>query len=313
MTDKVFNQSGLPIRRSVEFLPSIFKTEANSKFLGGVFDPLIQPGVLEKLYGFIGRRYGKTYNSADVYLDSDNTLRSRYQLEPGVTVLNNNGTVGNFYDYLDFKNQIKFFSNDSERDDLVTNEELYTWDPPISWDMFVNFREYYWMPNGPSAVTISGIAQGIESTYRVRTAEIGDRSGWIFFPDGQTYNPDIVLYRGQTYKFEINAPRNTFSIRTTNSIELVAGRFNPDMFYKAGEVVEYNEKLWKALVDIQGDGSSISESSQDWELTTLEKVNYYSKGVTNNGIQVGTLTFTVPVDNVSIVIVLHPLQQIFVL
>jgi len=60
MTDKVFDQSGLPIRRSTDFLPSVFKTDANSKFLGGVFDPLIQPGVLEKISGFIGRRYGKS-------------------------------------------------------------------------------------------------------------------------------------------------------------------------------------------------------------------------------------------------------------
>jgi hypothetical protein len=295
MTDKVFKQSGLPIRRSVDFLPSIFKTEANAKFLGGVFDPLIQPGVLEKLYGFIGRRYGKTYTSEDVYLDTDETLRSRYQLEPAVVTLKNNA-VTDFYDYLDFKNQIKFFANNFERDDLITNEELYTWDPPINWDMFVNFREYYWMPNGPQTVPVAGIAQTIDSTYRVRTAEIGDQSGWLFFPDGQTYNPYIELYRGQTYKFEINSPRNTFSIRTTNSIELVAGRYNPDMFYRAGEVVEYNEKLWKALVDIKGDGSTINELSQDWELTTLEQVNYYTKGIENNGIQVGTLTFTVPVD-----------------
>ncbi len=296
MTDKVFNQSGLPIRRTVDLLPSVFKTTSNEKFFGGVFDPLIQPGVLEKLYGFIGRRYGKTYTSDDVYLDTDQTLRSRYQLEPGVVVLNEKDTVDKFYDYLDFKNQIKFFSNTSERDDLLTNEETYTWDPPIDWDKFVNFREYYWLPNGPSTIAVAGAAQQIESTYRVRTGETGDLVGWLFYPDGQTYNPDLVLYRGQTYNFEINSPGNRFSIRTTSSIELVAGQFNPIMFYKAGEVVEYNGKLWKANVDIQGDGSSITESSDDWSVTTLDRVNYYNRGVTNNGIEVGTITFTIPVD-----------------
>ncbi len=296
MTDKVFNQSGLPIRRTVDFLPSVFKTETNSKFLGGVLDPLVQPGVLEKLSGFIGKKYGKTFNGKDVYIDSDDTLRSRYQLEPGVIVTNKKKTITNFYDYLDFKNQLNFFANDIQRDDLITKDECYSWAPPIDWDKFVNFREYYWQPSGPPSVAVLGQSQKIESTFRVRAVENGDLPTWLFYPDGLTYNPTIILYRGQTYNFEVNSPRNKFSIRRTGSIDLVQGQFNPLMFYTAGEVVAYNNKLWKAKVDIQGDGSSINEFSQDWEATDLTDVNTYNTGVTNNGIEVGTLTFTVPND-----------------
>ena len=101
MTDKIFSQSGVPIRRTVELLPSVFQTDANSKFLAGTLDPLVQPGTLDKTVGYIGRRYGKTFNSKDVYLDTDNTLRSRYQLEPGVVIKNDN-TIESFYDYIDF-------------------------------------------------------------------------------------------------------------------------------------------------------------------------------------------------------------------
>ena len=89
MSDKIFPQSGITIRKTVDLLPQVFKTETNDKFLSGVLDPLVQPGVLEKTVGYIGRRYGKTYKGADIYLDSDNTLRSRYQLEPGVILKNN--------------------------------------------------------------------------------------------------------------------------------------------------------------------------------------------------------------------------------
>ena len=75
MADK-FPNSQLPIRRSVELLPVIFQTPANDKFLSAVVDPLIQPGVLDKVVGYIGRRYDKTYNGNDVYVDTDGTLRS---------------------------------------------------------------------------------------------------------------------------------------------------------------------------------------------------------------------------------------------
>jgi hypothetical protein len=89
MADKIFPDSQIPIRKTSELLPQIFQTEANSKFLAATLDPLVQPGVLEKKVGYLGRRYGKTYKSTDVYLDTDQTLRSRYQLEPAVVVEKN--------------------------------------------------------------------------------------------------------------------------------------------------------------------------------------------------------------------------------
>ena len=84
MADKFYPKSNLPIRRSVELLPIVFQTDANDKFLSGVLDPLVQPGVLDKVVGYAGQRYGKTYSGNDIYIDTDQTLRSRYQLEPGV-------------------------------------------------------------------------------------------------------------------------------------------------------------------------------------------------------------------------------------
>jgi len=126
MEDKKYPQSGLPIRKSSDLLPGVFRTEANEKFLAGTLDPLVQPGALEKTVGYIGRRYGKTFTGSDVYLDSDETLRSRYQLEPAVTV-KENGETKQFFDYLDLKNQLAFFGNISERDDNVTLQEHYSW------------------------------------------------------------------------------------------------------------------------------------------------------------------------------------------
>ena len=60
MADKKYPQSGLPIRKTVELLPSVFRSDTNDKFMSAVIDPLVQPGVLEKTVGYIGRRYGKT-------------------------------------------------------------------------------------------------------------------------------------------------------------------------------------------------------------------------------------------------------------
>lgn len=51
MSDKKFPNSDLPIRKTSELLPKVFQTPANEKFMAGVLDPLVQPGVLEKQSG----------------------------------------------------------------------------------------------------------------------------------------------------------------------------------------------------------------------------------------------------------------------
>ena len=212
MEDKVFKSSGLPIRRTIELLPDIFQTNANEKFLGATLDALVQPGTLEKISGYIGRKYGKTFNSNDVYIDRANTLRDAYQLEPAVVVRKNN-RISEFNDYIDFKNQLKFFGNGLDRDDQLTGNDTYAWAPPIDWDKFVNYREYFWQPVGVDSVAVQGQARETVSSYRVRTS---GTSEWIFYPDGLKKNPSITLYRGQTYEFDVNSPGDPFFIRTSN-------------------------------------------------------------------------------------------------
>jgi len=241
MDKKIFKQSELPVRETYNLLPEIFKSSTNRKFLSAALDPLVQPGTLDRISGYIGRNYGRTYNSKDIYIDKEESLRHAYQLEPGVVIRDKeNLSVNSFYDYIDVKNQLKFFNNNNERDDLTTGLRSYSWNPPINWDKFINYREYYWLPQGPDAVSVSGQGQDIISEYRVRSQ---GENEFIFFPDGLTPNPGLTLYRGQTYIFNVNTPGDPFYIRR-----------NPTQ----GSIANYND------------------------------------GVTNNGIEVGTVTFTVP-------------------
>ena len=294
MADEIYPNSGIPIRRSVDLLPQVFKTEANSKFMAAVVDPLIQPGALDKTVGYVGKRFGKTYKGKDIYLDSDDSLRSRYQLEPGVVIRNNRDVVENFYDYVDFKNQLQFFNNFSDRDDHITSQDHYSWDPPITWDKFVNFREYYWAPNGPPSVKVLGQGNAIVSTYRVRQ---GTTSTWIFHPDGLTNNPTLTLYRGQTYKFNVNSPREGFFIRTAYDTGSLV--YNPILPYIPNQLAVYDGRLWRALTYITASIDGTIVEGPDWQLVD-ENVSTskfdYEKGVTNNGTNNGTVTFEVPLD-----------------
>jgi len=241
MDKKIFNESELPVRETYQLLPEIFKSSTNRKFLSATLDPLVQPGTLDRLSGYIGRAYGRTYNSSDIYLDQELSLRSAYQLEPGVVVTDSdNEKIVDFYDYIDVKSQLKFFNNTNERDDLTTGNQSYSWNPPIDWDKFINYREYYWLPQGPDTIEVAGQTQDVISEYRVRSQ---GENEFVFYPDGLTPNPGITLYRGQTYIFDVNTPGDPFYIRR-----------NP----QEGNIANYDD------------------------------------GVTNNGIEVGTVSITVP-------------------
>lgn len=293
MADKFYPKSNLPIRRSVELLPVIFQTDTNDKFLSGVVDPLIQPGVLDKVVGYVGRRYGKTYNGKDVYVDTDQTLRSRYQLEPGV-VYKNQDKIENFYDYIDLKNQLKFFGNLDERDDKITSQQNYSWNPPVDWDKFINYREYYWEPSGPPVIPVFGQSATVVSSYKVALGPT--TNSFIFTPDAFTNNPTLTLYRGQTYKFKVDVPGENFFIRINYDTGSLV--YNENNSYVGGQLAVYDNKLYRALTNI----SPLSDKpdvSDDWLLVDNVFSNPsldYNKGVTNNGIENGTLTFTVPYD-----------------
>ena len=298
MAKKVFPKSQVPVRKSVDLLPQIFKTDTNDKFLSGVLDPLVQPGVLEKAVGFIGRRYGKTYRGDSIYLDTDNTLRSRYQLETGV-VYSKGDEIKDFFDYLDFKNQLKFFNNQSERDDKLTSDEHYSWNPPINWDKFANYREYFWEPSGPPSVPVFGQAQSVISTY---TVSLGIGSSFIFSPDGKTNNPTITLYRGQTYRFNVDAPNEGFAIRTNYDTGSLL--FNPNFPYVKGQLAVFGGNIWRATRNLLADPDRvITEDSPDWELVSVVSNTSaldFNDGVTNNGLESGVLEFTVPYDAPSV-------------
>jgi hypothetical protein len=294
MAKEIFPKSQLPVRKTAELLPRLFRTEANSKFMAGAVDPLVQPGVLEKTVGYIGRRFGKTYNTKDIYLDTDETLRSTYQLEPGV-VVKNNGSVENFYDYLDFKNQLRFFENNLERDDLITSQDHYSWNPPIDWDKFVNFREYYWIPEGPPSIRILGELQPITSTYKVVT---GVGSVFIFSPDGLTNNPTLTLYRGQTYKFRVNVPGDGFVIR--RALDTGSSLYNPILPYNKNQIVVFDGKVYQAkeTISTQANPIPLDQDSRWEQLDSVSQNTFldYNLGVENNGTENGTVTITVPYD-----------------
>ena len=214
----VTDKNGAKIRRSVAQLPSYYRTDSNERFLSSTLDQLIQPGALERLDGYVGRQYAYTRKNTDSYISATNEARTDYQLEPAVTYTDKDTSSVNPEDqvkfsatYDDYINQLNYFGGKTDNHDRLNREYVYAWNPAIDYDKLINYREYYWLPEGPNPILISTVGTG--STSEIKVVNSGS-DAYQFSTYSTTNNPTITLYRGNTYKFILNSAGHPFNIMT---------------------------------------------------------------------------------------------------
>ena len=256
LNQEVVKQGKNELRRTVQHLPAYYRTDSNQRFLSSTLDQLVQKGSLERLNGFIGRQDAYTRGKNDRYISATSRDRMAYQLEPAVTYTDKDTTSINPEDqvkfsatYDDYINQLKFFGAKVDNHDRLNKEVRYSWNPAIDFDKLINYREYYWMPEGPTAIEIDDVGTGAVAEYSVKNLAKG---AYNFSHRPGENNPILKLYRGNTYKFNVNASGHPLWIMTE----------------------PYKDK-------VSADGST----------STI-----YSTGVTNNGSDKDTVTFTVPTN-----------------
>ena len=273
------NQNEYPVpgkssdkKTTASLLPRYFRTDPNKKFLGSTLDQLTNPGVVEKVNGYVGSRVAKATTIKDSYVDDVSKLRQDYQLEPFAVINDNlNNTVFDA-DYLDILGQITAFGGNVTNHDKLFAQEFYAWNPHIDYDKFTNFREYYWLPNGPQEIPVAGQSLQVKSTYTLNTVNDNNIVSYLMSPDGLTRNKSVKLFRGQTYIFEVDTLGHPVCFATDRGTDVV---FTEDSSFLDKQ---YNE------------GVTISHAVQND--TTVDINDYIKPGF----IEKGTLTFTVPMD-----------------
>ena len=216
--NEVVKQGDNEYRRTVQHLPAFYRTDSNQRFLASTLDPLVQKGSLNRLDGFIGRKDAYTRSVNDRYLSATSRDRMAYQLEPAVTYTDRDTTSVNPEDqvkfsgtYDDYINQIKYFGSNVDNHDRLNKETVYSWNPAIDYDKLINYREYYWIPEGPGSITIDSVGTSAVAEYSVVNLAKG---AYNFGHRPGENNPILKLYRGNTYKFNVNAKGHPFYIMT---------------------------------------------------------------------------------------------------
>jgi hypothetical protein len=204
----------MALRRTIDLLPEIFRTDTNRKFLAATLDQLTQEPNLKRTQGFVGRRVGPGVNPANNYVVEPTTTRSNYQLEPGVTFLKPNTTqVQDTITYPGFIDSLALQNGNVTRQDRLWESEYYSWDPFCDLDKFVNYSQYYWLPGGPESVDVAVEAVPLSDSFDVTRTDIS-----YAFSGIPGINPTITLARGGNYSFNVNQVGYNFWIQSAPGV-----------------------------------------------------------------------------------------------
>jgi len=197
---------------TLNFLPDVFRSVTNQRFLGATLDQLTSDAINVPINGYIGRTFAPTYKLGDNYISESTAQRKNYQLEPSVVIKNTNGDIVLNSEYIDLLQSIdnnRGFSNDHSR---LFSSTYYNFDGHFDYDKFVNYNNYYWLPNGPATVMVTAGDTPLQADYTVtRNTAVG---GYTFSGQGSHPDQQLTLTRGGTYNFIVDQPGFKFWIQS---------------------------------------------------------------------------------------------------
>lgn len=202
-------------RKTLDFLPKIFQTDTNRKFLSATLDQLVSEPEYTRLNGYVGRKFAPTYKTTDTYITEPDADRQNYQLEPSIVIKNSQNQVEFYSSYTDLLNKISYYGGIVDNHDRLFGSDYYAYNGLFDLDKFVNFSQYYWLPNGPDEVLIESVFAPTQATYTLQR----DTADNCYRIEGRNnLNPEIALVRGGLYKFALNQPGHRFYIQTEPGI-----------------------------------------------------------------------------------------------
>lgn len=219
-------------RKTINFLPEIFRSDTNRKFLGSTLDQLISEPNLKKVNGFIGRRFSSSVRPTDNFILENSDQRQNYQLEPAVLTKDQKDNIDLLVTYPDLINKINYYGGVANDHNRLFDSEYYNFDPHIDLDKFVNFTNYRWIND------IDLPAINIGSLYPVQQSEI------VFTKNGTSYitsvGCDNILLPATWGGFTEEQQIDWFN---RNSITESALLYNG---YSAAEIVDFRAKGYTA-------------------------------------------------------------------
>lgn len=150
-------------------LPEFLQNPKLKNFFDGTVEQAFSRADNERVTEWIGRKYGTYYNPfKDNYKQESNNLRTNYQLETTATLKNPESLLTT--DSIFFNEALDYVENENGKinnQNRLFGQKYYTYSPPIDYDKFLNYENYYWYPSldaGVPSVVVSGTTESFTAT-----------------------------------------------------------------------------------------------------------------------------------------------------
>ena len=233
-------------------LPAVFQTVTEKKFFDATFDQVFSKKDSDTLAGYLGQRIPGKYNPVtDFYIPEPTKDRTWWQLEATAFARNADTTKTNVFFYDDLLNRINYYGGNTLNQDRLFESNYYSWAPPIDFDMFNNYQNYYWVEQGLITINISGVSDAdianniigkasYTTPLTATPANLTLTTGMtVLFTDSLLYTEPVTI--------ENVGCREYSAITTTTQtggIRLV----KPSADYTAGTILEFLP--WDGLVEL---------------------------------------------------------------
>ena len=142
----------------IKKLPAVFQTVTETKFFDATLDQVFSKKDSDLLAGYLGRRTAGDYNPVtDFYLPEPSKNRTWWQLEATAYAQDASSNKTNIFFYEDLLDNIEYYGGNVLNQDRLFESEYYSFGPPIDYDMFINYQNYYWVEQGLATITITGV------------------------------------------------------------------------------------------------------------------------------------------------------------
>ena len=149
--------------KTLSFLPEVFQTAKLKNFFDGTVEQLFSSPDSVKTTEFIGRKDDVYYSQEkDNYKIEKTKSRQDYQLEPTLVLRDPDSLAkidGVFY--TEALNHVSSENGKTNNQNRLFGQKYYSYAPPIDYDKFVNYENYYWYPSAdpllPSIVVTGSV------------------------------------------------------------------------------------------------------------------------------------------------------------
>lgn len=198
--------------KSINLLPEVFRTDTNKKFLAATVDQLISEPDFKRIDNFVGRTFASTFKYGDSYVEEPSKERQDYQLEPSFVAQDQNKNVSFYSSYIDLIQKISYYGGFTNNHSRLFENESYNFNGLFDFDKFVNFSQYFWIPDGPPEVAVSANVNNDVLEFNV--IRDSTQTAYTFSGANTDPNPILTLVKGNVYRFDLSQTGKKFWIQT---------------------------------------------------------------------------------------------------